>query len=286
PNSSELLGAVKGLSRLQKVYNLTSKDLADGVINEFAYDSQLEWYDCYEIGVQLFDIGDYKASVEWLEAAMIFLKEMPRDRDTNQYMWDIAEYAALANIEIGNFTSAQSLLNTIIEPSHGNTAQQSLKYMKATQPRKTQLDNDFSWFSNYSRLCQGKRFPENGSSSLQCYLDGKRHPYFVLAPLKVEPVHLDPAINVYHGILSSQQIADIFKESDKEERIRSGVAGDNGDRTIKDIRVSQQTWLNYSSPIMKHVSRMNEFISGLTMLGSEQMQVANYGVGGQYEPHP
>lgn len=280
PNSSEVQGAVKGLARLQKVYNLTASHLADGAINGLLYESQLDWSDCYEIGVQLFDIGDYLKSEEWLEEALILLEENLEMDHADLYVSDIREYLALVNFELGHSNRAKSLLNE-------NSAQLTLKYLENSRSREILEEGDFPWFANYSRLCQGKRLPEKQDNILMCYLDGKRHAFFTLAPLKVEQVHLDPDITVYHGVLSSKQISSIFTESNKKERIRSGVAGENGeDRTVKDIRVSQQTWLNYSTPTMQYVNRINEYICGLTMRGAEEMQVANYGVGGQYEPHP
>lgn len=280
PNTSEVQGAVKGLVRLQKVYNLTALDLADGVINDFLYETQLSWSDCYEIGVQLFDMGNYLKSEEWLEEALILLEENIEEEQADLYVSDIREYLALVDFQLGHAKRATSLLN-------GNSADLTLKYFENSKPKEILAEDKFPWFSNYSRLCQGIRLPEKNGNLLKCYLNGKRHAFFTLAPLKVEQVHLDPDITVYHGILSSQQISSIFTESNKRIRIRSEVAGENGeDRTVMDIRVSQQTWLNYSTPTMQYVSRINEYISGLTMRGAEEMQVANYGVGGQYEPHP
>ncbi|KAH8267692.1 hypothetical protein KR026_003420 [Drosophila bipectinata] len=280
PNSSEVQGVVKGVARLQKVYNLTASDLADGIINGLLYETQLDWRDCYEIGVQLFEIGDYLTSEEWLEEALVLIEENLEQEHGAVYKSDIREYLELVNFELGYTKRSKSLLNE-------SSAQLTLKFLENSKRKEILAQDDFPWFANYSRLCQGNRLLEKNDNILNCYLDGERQAFFILAPLKVEQVHLDPEINVYHGLLSTQQISSIFAESNKKERIRSGVAGENGeDRTVKDIRVSQQTWLNYSTPIMKYVSRINEYISGLTMQGAEEMQVANYGVGGQYEPHP
>lgn len=51
-------------------------------------------------------------------------------------------------------------------------------------------------------------------------------------------------------------------------------------------RVSKSTWLEES--ISNSVVRVNQRISdatGLSMTSAEDLQIANYGVGGQYEPH-
>ncbi|XP_033166301.1 prolyl 4-hydroxylase subunit alpha-1 [Drosophila mauritiana] len=288
PDQSELQGAIKGLARLQKVYNLATSDLADGIIGGFTYGSDLQWRECYEIGVQLFDLGEYQRSLEWLQVAFILLQNSPREeKDEDHYYSDIREYASMANFELGNPKKAGRLLSQILESQPTHSAQQTQKYLESRVPGKNVKETNPSWFSNYTRLCQGRRLPEERSGDpLSCYLDGKRHAYFTLAPLQVEPVHLDPDINVYHGMLSSKQILSIFEEADKEEMVRSAVAGDGGKRTVRDLRVSQQTWLDYKSPVMNSVSRIIQFVSGFDMAGAEYMQVANYGVGGQYEPHP
>jgi len=288
PDQSELQGAIKGLARLQKVYNLATSDLADGIIGGLNYGSDLRWRECYEIGVQLFDLGEYQRSLEWLQVAFILLRNSPREeKDADHYLSDIREYASMANFELGNPKKAARLLSQILESQPTHSAQQTQKYLESRVPGKNVQETKPSWFSNYTRLCQGRRLPEERSGDpLRCYLDGKRHAYFTLAPLQVEPVHLDPDINVYHGMLSSKQILSIFEEADKEEMVRSAVAGSGGERTVRDLRVSQQTWLDYKSPVMNSVSRIIQFVSGFDMAGAEHMQVANYGVGGQYEPHP
>ncbi|KAH8384244.1 hypothetical protein KR200_009053 [Drosophila serrata] len=290
PDHSELQGAVKGLARLQNVYNLSTSHLADGDIGGYMYESVLQWRECYEIGVQLFDLGDYQRSLEWLQEAFIILRGNP-EKDEQQharFMSDIREYAALANFELGNPIKAGNLLNRILEypqkPDH--IAQQSRKYLENREPAKNLKEKTQSWSANYTRLCQGRRVPEESTGNpLKCFLDGKRHAYYTLAPLQVEPVHVDPDINVYHGMLSSEQILSIFEEADKLEMVRSAVAGTGGVRSVRDLRVSQQTWLNYTSPVMSSISRIIQFVSGLDIAGAEFMQVANYGVGGQYEPH-
>ncbi|KAH8271460.1 hypothetical protein KR018_012188 [Drosophila ironensis] len=288
PNQSELQGAVKGIARLQNVYNLTTSDVADGVIDGAYTDSELSWRECYEIGVQLFDLGEYKKSLEWLQVAFIILRaNSGEEEDEKYYLQDIKEYASMANYELGNPKRAERLLNQILDPEPTSPVQQTRKYLKGREPGKNLPKQSPSWYANYTRLCQGRKLPEEISEKpLSCYLDGKRHAYFTLAPLQVEPVHLDPDINIYHDMLSPGHIGRVFEEADKLQMIRSAVAGDGGKGTVADLRVSQQTWLNYTTPIMQSIRRMVQFVSGFDMASAEFMQVANYGVGGQYEPHP
>ncbi|CAF5192580.1 unnamed protein product, partial [Rotaria magnacalcarata] len=45
-------------------------------------------------------------------------------------------------------------------------------------------------------------------------------------------------------------------------------------------------WLrNEDSPVIARLSRLIEAITNLSMITAEDLQIANYGVGGHYEPH-
>ncbi|GAA6092252.1 prolyl 4-hydroxylase subunit alpha-1b isoform X1, partial [Tachysurus ichikawai] len=45
-------------------------------------------------------------------------------------------------------------------------------------------------------------------------------------------------------------------------------------------------WLTgYEHPVIETINQRIEDVTGLDILTAEELQVANYGVGGQYEPH-
>ncbi|XP_030369268.1 prolyl 4-hydroxylase subunit alpha-1 [Scaptodrosophila lebanonensis] len=288
PDLDELRGAVKGLARLQQVYNLTAYDMADGVFNGIYEGAQLQWHDCFDIAVQLFELKQYKNAIEWFMVAADLLRQLDEDEKTKQKpLAEIHEYLALANYQLGHSELAHELLDPVVDLDSTSPAESTREYLNYNPPpSKCHEEQGFSWFSNYTRLCQGRRVPESTTTPLKCFLDSKRHAIFRLAPLKVEQVHLDPDINVYHGILTNSHIAGILEQAEEHVMQRSGVAGGKDKSLIRDLRVSQQTWLNYSSPIMEHVHDLVAAISGFDMKSAEIMQVANYGVGGQYEPHP
>ncbi|KPP59364.1 hypothetical protein Z043_122722 [Scleropages formosus] len=51
-------------------------------------------------------------------------------------------------------------------------------------------------------------------------------------------------------------------------------------------RISKSAWLTaYEHPVVAKINQRIEDITGLNMDTAEELQVANYGVGGQYEPH-
>nr|XP_043870366.1 prolyl 4-hydroxylase subunit alpha-1-like isoform X2 [Solea senegalensis] len=53
-----------------------------------------------------------------------------------------------------------------------------------------------------------------------------------------------------------------------------------------DYRISKNAWLReHEHPVVDKINQRIEDITGLDMSTAEHLQVANYGVGGQYEPH-
>ncbi|EDV90363.1 GH12977 [Drosophila grimshawi] len=282
PNLEELQGAIKGLVRLQDVYNLTASDLADGNLNGKKTDSALNWRDCFEIGVQLYEMAEYKRALEWLVLADKLLDEVQGD-NTLKMATEVYEYLALTYIELGEMNTAQETLTKLLTWNSARPTQNIQAHLDHRMPKCPIKKEDSEYFSDYVRLCQGKRLPEikTNQSSPRCYLDSNQHAYFKLSPLKVEQVNLAPDINIYYDVLNDNQIKSILELSTEFDSFRSSVNKYN----VTDKRVSQQVWLNYSSPIMRTYRQLVGAISGFNMTNAETMQVANYGIGGQYEPH-
>uniref|UniRef100_A0ACB8F8Q0 Prolyl 4-hydroxylase subunit alpha-1 n=1 Tax=Sphaerodactylus townsendi TaxID=933632 RepID=A0ACB8F8Q0_9SAUR len=59
-----------------------------------------------------------------------------------------------------------------------------------------------------------------------------------------------------------------------------------GKLTTAQYRVSKSAWLSgYENPIVARINTRIQDLTGLDVSTAEELQVANYGVGGQYEPH-
>lgn len=284
PQLDDLQGTARGILRLQKIYNLTAVQLADGYLNEVSTGAVLVWSDCFELGVQLYEGADYSRALDWLVLASDMLNEIEGE-EVLELSSQVYEYLALTNIELGEKKRALKIFADLHswDPSHPSL--HTATYVQHTMPKCPEPISEMPWFHNYTQLCQGKLLPQQEKaveeSPLSCYHDSERHAIFKLAPLKVEEAHRNPDIFVFHNVLTDGQIDSILAVSDEITKVRSSVQGGK----VSDIRVSQQVWVNYSTPIMQTVSQTVEAISGFNMINSEQMQVANYGVGGQYIPH-
>lgn len=278
PNLDDLRGSVRGLVRLQKVYNISATEFADGKLNGVSTDAVLLWRDCFEIGVQLYDQADYSAALEWLVLAVNMLNEGDGKQE-QQFGAEVYEYLALTYIELGEKELALEMISQVFSTDPMNPALHTLNYLEQRAAKCPEQATEMTWSANYTRLCQGKRLPE--VSSLRCYLDSKRHGIFQLAPLKVEQVHRNPDINIYHQVINDRQIDSIIKVSNEIEKFRSALSRGK----LSDFRVSQQVWVNYSSPITSSLRQLVGAISGLDMDNAEVMQVVDYTTGGQYTPH-
>ncbi|XP_058254517.1 prolyl 4-hydroxylase subunit alpha-1b isoform X3 [Hemibagrus wyckioides] len=163
----------------------------------------------------------------------------------------------------------------------------------------------------YEQLCRGEgvKMTQRRRSRLFCrYVDGNRNPRLLLAPVKQEDEWDHPHIVRYFDIISDYEIGKI-KELAKPRLRRATISNPitgvletasyriskrratvhdpaTGKLTTAQYRVSKSAWLTaYEHPVVERINQRIEDVTGLNMLTAEELQVANYGVGGQYEPH-
>jgi len=70
PKDEDLNGAALGLMRLQDTYRLDTTKLANGVLNGKFYGPELTAQDCFELGRQTYNNGDYFHTNIWMEEAL------------------------------------------------------------------------------------------------------------------------------------------------------------------------------------------------------------------------
>uniref|UniRef100_A0A9J7XA48 procollagen-proline 4-dioxygenase n=1 Tax=Cyprinus carpio carpio TaxID=630221 RepID=A0A9J7XA48_CYPCA len=141
----------------------------------------------------------------------------------------------------------------------------------------------------YEALCRGegvKMTPKRLSRLFCRYQDGNRNPRLLLKPMKEEDEWDSPHIVRFLEALSDEEIEKI-KELAKPNLARATVRDPNtGVLTVAHYRVSKSAWLEgEDDPVIARVNQRIEDVTGLSVNTAELLQVANYGVGGQYEPH-
>ncbi|XP_017058128.1 prolyl 4-hydroxylase subunit alpha-2 [Drosophila ficusphila] len=303
PTQEDLNGATRGLLRLQDIYKLSTKKLANGVLHaeeKNQLDTSLSASDCFELGKNLCQIKEYSYGSEWLLEARRKLHGEPSDLiSPNMSDVQILEQLAPAFNELGNLKLAHKLNNEILDKESGheealknrNLYQQKLAKerslgpgKKVELPKQTEREQKES-FQLYKRVCQGELHQSpREQRNLRCWLSHQGVPFYRLAPFKVEQLNLDPYVAYVHEVLADSEM-EMIMENGKGQMERSRV-GQSENSTTTEIRTSQNTWLWYEkNPWLLKIKQRLEDVTGLSTESAEPLQLVNYGIGGQYEPH-
>ncbi|KAL6474844.1 hypothetical protein MHYP_G00158840 [Metynnis hypsauchen] len=183
---------------------------------------------------------------------------------------------------------------------------------KEREKRETDKKKNFlpeKW--KYEQLCRGEgiRLTPRRQSRLFCrFFDNNRHPYYLLGPVKQEDEWDRPRIVRYHNIINEREmekVKELAKPRLRRATISNPITGvletaqyriskrratvhdpQTGKLTTAQYRVSKSAWLAaYEHPVVDRINQRIQDITGLDVTTAEELQVANYGVGGQYEPH-
>lgn len=311
PNYDDLRGAVTALLRLQDTYQLDTNQLAQGRIRSMMA-KQMSASDCFEIGKMTYNNDDYYHTTLWMEKAMN-LVALEKNR-TVQRM-DILDYLAFSLYKQGNVERALVLTNELLALlPHHTRAQNNRKYYEklleeqrrkqyrrgedGEEEDKTEEPNKYTErpldeyrksdeFQTYESLCRGENTHDYKlKHKLKCRYVHNNNPRLLLKPAKEEEVYLNPWIVIYHDVVSDKEI-DTIKRIATPLLSRATVHNPRtGKLETAEYRVSKSAWLkDGDDPVIHNVNNRISDITGLSMATAEELQIANYGLGGQYEPH-
>uniref|UniRef100_A0A8C1GLV9 procollagen-proline 4-dioxygenase n=1 Tax=Cyprinus carpio TaxID=7962 RepID=A0A8C1GLV9_CYPCA len=286
PTDEDQTGAAKALLRLQDTYQLSAYTISNGDLPGVVHKSQMTVADCFELGKIAYTEADYYHTELWMAQALTQLDE--GDESTIDKV-TVMDYLSYAIYQQGELERALELTKRMLklDPNH-QRANGNLKYFefqlekqrKAESEKKEQEDkkkekkvldkrdaqrkrskDPLPERKKYEMLCRGEgiKLTPRRQSRLFCrYFDNNRNPRLLLAPVKKEDEWDRPRIVRYHDIISDSEIM-----------------------TVKELAKPR---VSCHSTIEK-INQRIEDITGLEMDTAEELQVANYGVGGQYEPH-
>ncbi|XP_018419280.1 PREDICTED: prolyl 4-hydroxylase subunit alpha-2 isoform X2 [Nanorana parkeri] len=310
PSEEDETGAAKALMRLQDTYKLDPYVIAKGILPGTKYVSSLSVDDCFGMGKIAYHESDYYHTVLWMQEALKLLEE--GEESTTISKVDVLDYLSYTVFQLGDISRAVELTRKLLllDSSH-DRAGSNLRYFEKllekerteekvnrtsdTEPHKPRTDvysrpQDYlPERETYEALCRGEgvRMTSKRQKRLFCrYHDGNRNPTLILSPVKEEDEWDSPRIVRYLDVLTSEEIERI-KELAKPRLARATVRDPKtGVLTTANYRVSKSAWLEeYEDPVIVHVNKRMQAITGLTIDTAELLQVANYGMGGQYEPH-
>ncbi|CAF1088429.1 unnamed protein product [Rotaria sordida] len=323
PTFEDYTGSAMGLMRLQDTYKLNTSQLANGDLSSKFKSKRLSALECYDLGRVAYTNGDFYHTLMWMQEALDHLDTETNNTSINKI--DILDHLAYATSQQGNVEHALAITKEILTigtPDHIRANNNKFYYESiinnrtlAKQKRKDDTDINestnlklISTISNiknytinnersnddleeqelYEKLCRqnGAQLSPKHQAKLFCRYRHNNHPYLILQPVKEEKLLEKPAIYLYHDIMSDSHIEKL--KSLASPRLQRAVVRDSTTNTFKpaDYRVCKSAWLrNEDSPIVARLSRLIEAVTDLSMITAEDLQIANYGVGGHYEPH-
>uniref|UniRef100_A0A8C5B4D2 Prolyl 4-hydroxylase subunit alpha-1 n=1 Tax=Gadus morhua TaxID=8049 RepID=A0A8C5B4D2_GADMO len=287
PTEDDQTGAAKALLRLQDTYHLETNTIATGNLPGVTYKSPMTVEDCYELGKIAYSDSDYYHTELWMSQS---LQQLDQGEESTIDKVTVLDYLSYAIYQQGELERALEITKRLL----------SLGFKEPIPERKM-----------YEKLCRGEgiQMTPRRQSRLFCrYYDNHRNPMYLLSPVKQEDEWDRPYIVRYHDIISHSEIEKV--KSLAKPRLRRATISNpitgiletapyriskrratvhdplTGKLTTALYRVSKSAWLTgYDDPLIDKINQRIEDLTGLEMDTAEEMQVANYGVGGQYEPH-
>ncbi|CAL8399082.1 unnamed protein product [Boreogadus saida] len=308
PDQEDEKGAAKALMRLQDTYQLDSESFSRGKLPGLHSNVLLTVDDCFDMGKTAYNDGDYYHSVLWMQQA---LRQLDMGEDAVASKATVLDYLSYSVYQMGDLPRAIELTLRLVALDSGHQrAGANLRYFERllskqlTEVKQSELTSfeepiQIGTYARpkdhlperevYEALCRGEgvQMTEKRRSGLFCrYHDGNRNPRLLLRPMMEEDEWDSPRIVRYLNALSHDEIETI-KRLAKPNLARATVRDPKtGVLTTANYRVSKSAWLEgEDDPVVARVNQRIEDITGLTVKTAELLQVANYGVGGQYEPH-
>uniref|UniRef100_A0A7N6AFX5 procollagen-proline 4-dioxygenase n=1 Tax=Anabas testudineus TaxID=64144 RepID=A0A7N6AFX5_ANATE len=296
PNDDDQTGAAKALMRLQDTYQLDTNTISSGQLpgQHRLLQTTLAVDDCFDLGKVAYLEADYYHTELWMVQALNQLDQGETSSTVDPVT--ILDYLSYSVYQQGELERALQFTKRLLEldPTH-QRANGNLKYFEyqLAKQKKVELevkvDDYLPERKTYEKLCRGVgiRMTPRRQSRLFCrYYDNNHHPRYVIGPVKEEDEWDRPRIVRYHDIVTEKEMERV-KELAKP-RLRRATVHDpqTGKLTTAHYRVSKSAWLGaFEHPVVDTINQRIEDVTGLDVTTAEDLQVANYGVGGQYEPH-
>ncbi|XP_069123787.1 prolyl 4-hydroxylase subunit alpha-1-like isoform X1 [Argopecten irradians] len=318
PSYEDLNGAVVALLRLQDTYKLDTDRIAGGDLQGLPSVS-LTADDCFELGRVAYHDLDYYHTSLWMEVA---LNKLDKEVNKTVHRKDILDYLSFSVYKEGNVNYALTLTEELLTLAPDNTrAQNNKRYYKkmindraaeakrvSSQRGETGEDiveekeeevevkherklDDYrksEEFATYEKLCRGEEtHVYKHKHRLVCrHFTNNMHPLLVLCPMRLEEIYLDPYLIFFHQALSEYEMS-VIKDLATPRLGRATVHNaKTGQLETATYRISKSAWLKDDDDmVIRRVNSRIQAATGLDMTTAEDLQIANYGLGGHYEPH-
>ncbi|NXJ82092.1 P4HA3 hydroxylase, partial [Trogon melanurus] len=300
PGAEDLDGAARALMRLQDVYALSVKGMANGVFQRAGAARPLLYSpgrrvslsadDCFHVGKVAYDTGDYYHSIAWLEEAVSLfrLSYGNWNLDDRSSLEDALDHLAFSYFMAGNVSHALSLSKEFLhyDPSNQRVVRNVAKYEKLLETGMRGCPCPPPRHCPPLQTLLGPQMAPEQLPHLSCSYETNGSPYLLLQPAKKEMVQIQPYVALYHDFISDAE-AETIKGLAGPWLQRSVVASGEKQQEAE-YRISKSAWLkDTADPAVRALEQRIAAVTGLDLRPpyAEYLQVVNYGLGGHYEPH-
>lgn len=308
PTRTDLNGIAAALLRLQDTYKLNTTDIANGDLPKVKRTSKLSGkaqkiktsklkaLDCFHLGTYAYTEGDFYHTMMWMQEA---LNRLEKDDYETVNKGAILDYLAYATYKQGNVRHAYLLTSEWLafDPYNERALANKVQYedlLSGTENQPLEIKNDRPMekyvgrpeYANYEKLCRGELEPYKYAHRLKCRYTHNNAPGLLLRPMKTEELYLSPYIVQYLDIMSENEM-EVMKNISAPLLNRATVFNPvTGVLEYADYRVSKSVFLPTDyAPVVTALDARIKDLTGLDLETAEGLQIVNYGIGGQYEPH-
>ncbi|CAF1520910.1 unnamed protein product, partial [Adineta steineri] len=242
PSFEDYTGSAIGLMRLQDTYKLNTSQLANGEISKKFKSKELSALECFDLGRVAYTNGDFYHTLMWMQEALDHLNKETNKTSINKI--DILDHLAYATSQQGNVEHALAVTEEMltIAPDHvrannnkvyyesviknrtltkqqrkgdmNTNDKQNLKLLPTVSQTKSykinnaRPDDYMEEREMYEKLCRqnGTQLSPKRQAKLFCRYRHNNHPSLILRPVKEEQLLDQPAIFLFHDVVSNSDV--------------------------------------------------------------------------------
>ncbi|XP_072120179.1 prolyl 4-hydroxylase subunit alpha-2-like isoform X9 [Mobula birostris] len=249
PTNEDESGAAKALMRLQDTYRLDSDSISKGRLPGVQDLVSLSVDDCFELGKVAYNDGDYYHTLLWMEQT---LKQLEEGETGGVTKAEVLDYLSYSVYQMGDLRRAIELTKCLI----------------AADPKHLRAKSNLNYFNNLLR--QQKQDDEESD------VESSESQGVKYAP----PVDYLPERDTYEALCRGEGIKMTAR---RQRRLFCRYHNGNSNPRLLIAPIKEED--EWDSP---HIVRYYEVLSDAEIERIKDLakpRVANYGVGGQYEPH-
>ncbi|KRK01951.1 prolyl 4-hydroxylase subunit alpha-1 isoform X2 [Drosophila yakuba] len=292
PSDVDMLSAVRGIQRIERVYDLKLDDLAQGVLQGVQYNTKLTYRDLIAMGDSMYQQRDIQAAAKWYRIAckrelenseelLVGILGDPSEPLHRQYVKSLFIYASILSEPSKPIEEVLIMGENLL--AHASLEELDSIMSDLNDPR---IDAEVE-----KVLYRAKRSPSNfeigcrglyrRKTNLECRYKSTANAFLRLAPLKFEEISLDPFMAMYHGVLYDSEIRALKGQS---WNMVNGYASERNGTEIRDT-VARYDWWTAASLTRERINQRIVDMTGFNFPSDEKLQVTNYGLGSYFQPH-